>query len=439
MYMRELMRRKADLLAEARRLNDGAEQENRDLSEQESTRYNEIMAEVEQINGRIERGQRLENLEQAAGRAGERQIVTDGQIGMTRDELRRYSIVRAINAAASQDWRNAQLEREASEAVAKRMGRSAQGFWVPQDVLAAEQRDMVAGTPSAGGYLVSTDLLAQSFIELLRNRMMVRAAGATVLAGLVGDVAIPKQTGGATAYWVGESTAPTEGAQTLGQVALSPKTVGAWTDISRKLLKQSSVDVEAFVRNDLTSVLGLAIDSSALHGPGTGNAPTGIAATSGIGDVAGGTDGLAPIWAHMVALETAVAVDNADLGRLAYMSNAKVRGKLKSTPRTATYGDIMIWEPTSGNTPVNGYPFHVTNQVSSTLTKGSGTGVGVCSAIFFGNWADLIIGMWGGLDILVDPYTGGTAGTVRVIALQDVDVAVRHAESFAAMLDALTA
>lgn len=439
MYMRELMRRKADLLAEARRLNDGAEQENRDLSEQESTRYNEIMAEVEQINGRIERGQRLENLEQAAGRAGERQIVTDGQIGMTRDELRRYSIVRAINAAASQDWRNAQLEREASEAVAKRMGRSAQGFWVPQDVLAAEQRDMVAGTPSAGGYLVSTDLLAQSFIELLRNRMMVRAAGATVLAGLVGDVAIPKQTGGATAYWVGESTAPTEGAQTLGQVALSPKTVGAWTDISRKLLKQSSVDVEAFVRNDLTSVLGLAIDSSALHGPGTGNAPTGIAATSGIGDVAGGTDGLAPTWAHMVALETAVAVDNADLGRLAYMSNAKVRGKLKSTPRTATYGDIMIWEPTSGNTPVNGYPFHVTNQVSSTLTKGSGTGVGVCSAIFFGNWADLIIGMWGGLDILVDPYTGGTAGTVRVIALQDVDVAVRHAESFAAMLDALTA
>ncbi len=344
MNMRELMRRKADLLAEARKMNDGAEKENRDLSEQESTRYNEIMAEVEQINGRVERGQRLENLEQAAGRAGERQLVTDGQIGMSRDELRRYSIVRAINAAASQDWRNAQLEREASEATAKRMGRSAQGFWVPQDVLAAEQRDMVAGTPSAGGYLVSTDLLAQSFIELLRNRMMVRAAGATVLAGLVGDVAIPKQTGGATAYWVGESTAPTEGAQTLGQVALSPKTVGAWTDISRKLLKQSSVDVEAFVRNDLTSVLGLAIDSSALHGPGTGNAPTGIAATSGIGDVAGGTDGLAPTWAHMVALETAVAVDNADLGRLAYMSNAKVRGKLKSTPRTATYGDIMIWE-----------------------------------------------------------------------------------------------
>lgn len=152
--------------------------------------------------------------------------------------------------------------------------------------------------------------------------------------------------------------------------------------------------------------------------------------------MAGGTDGAAPTWANMVALETEVAVDNADVGRLAYMSNAKVRGKLKGTPRTATYGDIMIWEPTAGATPVNGYPFHVSNQVSSTLTKGSSSGV--CSAIFFGNWADLVYGLWGGLDILVDPYTGGTAGTVRVIALQDVDVAVRNPQSFAAMLDALT-
>lgn len=434
--IRELMRRRSELIAEARRLNDTAEGANRDLSEQEATRYNEIMVEVEQINGRIERGQRLENLDQAAGRAGQRQIVADGEIGMSRDDLRRYSLLRAIDAAANNNWHGAELERDASEAVARRTGRSPQGFWVPQDVLAVEMRDMLVGTPSAGGYLTGTDLLAQSFIELLRNRMMVRNAGATVLAGLVGDVAIPKQTGGATAYWVGENSDLTEGAQTVGQVALGPKTVGAFTDISRKLIKQSSIDVEAFVRSDLTSVLALAIDYAALHGPGTGNAPTGIAATSGIGSVAGGDNGLAPAWSHLISLETEVAQDNADLGRMAYMSNAKVRGKLKGTPRTATYGDIMIWEPNAGATPVNGYPFHVTNQVSSTLTKGSSSGV--CSAIFFGNWADLIIGMWGGLDILVDPYTGGKAGTVRVIAMQDVDIAVRHAESFAAMLDALT-
>lgn len=437
MNIRELLRRRAELIAEARTLNTTAEGENRDLSEQEATRYNAIMVEVDQLNARITRGQKVDELDALSGRAGERQIVADGEIGMSREDLQRYSLIRAINAAANKDWRGADLEREASEAVAKRMNRTPQGFWVPQDVLQADRRDLVVGTPSAGGYMVATELLAMSFIELLRNKMMTQQAGATVLAGLVGDVAIPKQTGAATHYWVGESSAVTEGQQTLGQVALTPHTVGAYTDISRKLLKQSAVDVEALVRNDLTQVLALAIDSAGLHGPGTGNAPTGIAATSGIGDVAGGTDGLAPTWAHMVALETAVAIDNADVGRLAYMSNAKVRGKLKGTPRTATYGDIMIWEPTSGATPVNGYPFHVTNQVSSALTKGSSSGV--CSAIFFGNWGDLVYGLWGGLDILVDPYTGGTAGTVRVIALQDVDVAVRRAESFAAMLDALTA
>jgi HK97 family phage major capsid protein len=432
MNMRELMSRRGELLAEARRLNDGAEQANRDLSEQESTRYDEIMAEVETINGRIERSQRLENLEQAAQRGGDRQIVADGQIGMTRDDLRRYSVVRAINARANGSWRGAEFEQEISQRMAQHLGRDPQGFFVPQDVLVAAQRDLVKGTPSAGGYMVDTDLLANSFIDLLRNRMMVRQAGATVLAGLVGDVAIPKQTAAGTAYWLGESGAPTESQQTLGQVTLAPKTVGAFTDMSRKLLKQSSVDVEIFVRNDLTQVLGLAMDYAALHGSGSANQPTGLETAVGA-TVVGGTDGLAPTWAHIIELETDVAVGNADVGRLAYMSNAKVRGKLKATPRTATYGDIMIWEPTAGNTPVNGYPFHVTNQVKGNIAKGSGTNL---SAIFFGNWADLLIGMWGGLDILVDPYTGGTSGTVRVVALQDVDIAVRNNASFAAMLDA---
>jgi HK97 family phage major capsid protein len=151
--------------------------------------------------------------------------------------------------------------------------------------------------------------------------------------------------------------------------------------------------------------------------------------------VAGGTNGAAPTWDHIVKLETEVAVDNADIGALAYMTNPKVRGKLKATPRTATYGDIMVWE--GNDTPLNGYPAYVTNQVRSDLTKG--TSSGVCSAIFFGNWNDLLIGMWGALDILVDPYSNSTSGTVRVVAFQDVDIAVRHPESFAAMLDALTA
>ena len=425
--LRELRDKRAQLIEKAKALIEAADEEKRALNDAENQAYDAVIGEIEQIDAEIVRREKLFAL------AAENAAKNGARIGMDGGDLKRYSLVRAIRAAASHDWRGAELEREASEATARQLGRDPQGFFVPQDWL--EQRDLVKGTNSAGGYLVSTDLLAQSFIELLRNRMMVQRAGATVLGGLVGDVAIPKQSGGATAYWVAENSAPTESQQTVGQVPLSPKTVGAFTEISRKLLKQSSIDVEAFVRNDLATVLALAIDYAALHGSGSSNQPTGIAATSGIGSVVGGTNGAAPTWSNIVALETEVSVDNADIGALAYMTNAKVRGKLKVTPRTATYGDIMVWE--NNNTPLNGYPAYVTSQVRSDLDKG--TSIGVCSAIFFGNWNDLLIGMWGGLDILVNPYANDTTGAVRVTALQDVDIAVRHPESFAAMLDALTA
>lgn len=426
MNARELRQRRAELIQQARGILNVAEQAKRDLTAEERQQYDALLGQIDQIGADVARIERLEGVEGSLRAQG----MPDPRIGMSDGEVRRYSLLRAIRAAATNDWSQAGLELEASRAVAQRVGKPAQGFYVPYDW--AEARDLVKGTPSAGGYLVSTDVLAQSFIDLLRNRMVVRAAGATVLSGLVGDIAIPKQTGGATAYWVGEGSAPTESQQTIAQVAMTPKTVGGFTDISRKLLLQSSIDVEAFVRQDLATVLALAIDYAALHGSGASNQPTGVASTSGIGLVVGGDNGAAPTWAHIVDLETEVAIDNADVGRLAYITNAKVRGKLKKTPVESGTG-IFVWD--KGNTPLNGYPAYVSNQVRRDLTKGTGTAL---SAIFFGNWGDLVLGMWGVLDLLVDPYTGGTSGTVRVVALQDVDVAVRHEESFSAMLDAIT-
>lgn len=356
-------------------------------------------------------------------------------IGLTDKEAKRFSFLRAINALSNPGDRKAQdaagFERECSDAVATLLGKGARGLWVPNEV---QRRDLVVGTATAGGHTVATDLLAASFIDLLRNKMAVMGMGAQMLSGLVGNIAIPRQTGGATAYWVAESAAPTESQQAFDQVTLSPKTVGAFSDISRKLLLQSSIDVEGFVRNDLAAVLALAIDLAAINGSGASNQPTGILNTSGIGDVAGGTNGLAPTWAHMVELETDVAVANADLGAMGYLTNAKVRGKLKTTEKFSSTGQT-VWG--DGGSPINGYKAGVSNQVPSNLTKG--TSSGVCSAVIFGNFADLIIGNWGSLDLMVDPYTNSTSGTVRVVALQDVDVAVRHAESFSAMKDALTA
>lgn len=355
-------------------------------------------------------------------------------IGMTRKEMERYSFVRVLHALANPTDRRAQeaagFELEASRAAADKAGRASRGAMVPTDVL---KRDLVVGTTTAGGHTVSTDLMAQDFITMLRNRMVIMGMGTRMLTGLSGNIAIPRHTGAATAYWVAESGAPTESQQAFDQVTMQPRTVGAYTDISRKLLLQSSLDVESFVREDLAKVLAQELQRTAINGSGTAPEPRGILNVAGIGSVAGGTNGAAPSWANIIALETEVAQDNADIGTLAYLTNAKVRGKLKGTEKASTTG-MYVWA--DGNTPLNGYRTEVTNVVPSNLTKGAASGV--CSAIIFGNFADLIIGMWGGLDLMVDPYTSSTSGTVRVVALQDADVAVRHAESFAAMVDALT-
>lgn len=357
-------------------------------------------------------------------------------IGMTDKEVRSFSIVRALHALANPmdqaAQRAAAFEFEASAAAAQKLGKQARGIMLPHDVLRAS--DLVKGTANKGGNLVATELLSGSFIDMLRNAMVLDSMGVVTLTGLVGDIAIPKQTGAATAYWVAEDGAPTASGQTVGQVPMSPKTVGAYTDISRKLLLQSSIDVEGMVQSDLARVLGLAIQQAAINGSGTSNQPKGILGGHVVNPtILGGTNGAAPTWEHIVGLETAVSVANADVGTLAYLTNAKVRGKLKTTSKVSGQNGF-IWE--NGDTPLNGYRAAVTNAVPSNITKGSATN---CSAAIFGNWADLVIGMWGSLDLTVDTITLGTSGAVRVIALQDVDIAVRNAESFATFADILTA
>ena len=354
-------------------------------------------------------------------------------IGLDKRETKRYSMLRVLNALANPGdaaaQRAAAFERECSEAAATKLGKQARGFMVPNEI---QKRDLNVTTATAGGNLVATDLLAGSFIDALRNAMVINGLGTRMLTGLVGNIAIPRLSGTGTAYWVAENTAPTESDQTIAQVTLSPKTVGAFTDISRRLLLQSSLDVEAMVQNDLATILGLAIQQAAISGSGASNQPSGIL-TRVTSSVIGGANGAAPTWANMIALESDVAVANADIGTLAYLTNAKVRGKLKSTSKVSGQNGF-VWE--QGDTPVNGYRTAVTNAVPSNLVKG--TSGAVCSAIIYGNFADLVIGMWGALDLMVDPYTGSTAGTVRVVALQDVDVQLRNVVSFATMVDALT-
>ncbi len=383
----------------------------------------------------IQAGHTVEQFQAEALRSMATKPVQTADIGMDKAEVKRYSLMRALNALSNPGDQAAQraaaFERECSEAQAKVLGKSARGLFVPNEV---QKRDLLVGTPTAGGNTVATDLLSGSFIDILRNAMVINRMGVRMMTGLVGQVAIPKQTGSATAYWVAENAAPTESQQSFGQVTMTPKTVGAWTDISRRLLLQSSIAVENLVQTDLATVLGLAIQQAAINGSGASNQPSGLMTLLTTPAVVGGTNGAAPTWANVIALETAIASANADVGTLGYLTNAKVRGKLKGTEKFTTSNGQPIFE--AGNTPLNGYQCAITNAVPSNITKGTGTNL---SAMLFGNWADLMIGMWGSLDLMVDPYTGSTAGTVRVVALQDVDVAVRNLESFASFVDIITA
>jgi HK97 family phage major capsid protein len=335
-----------------------------------------------------------------------------GDIGLSAKETREFSFQRAINALANPGDRKLQeaaaFERECSEAAAARAGKVAQGIMVPSEVL---RRDLTVGTASGAGDLVGTDFRPGSFIELLRNRSALAGLGVTSLTGLTGNVAIPRQTAAATAYWVAESGSPTESQQTVDQVNLSPKTVGAFTDYSRRLMLQASIDVEQMIRQDLATVLALEIDRVGLYGLGNTSQPLGIKLTTGINTEDFGA--ATPTYTEVVSMESKIAADNADIGAMAYLMNATMRGNLKTKDKGTDTG-AYVFEP--GGT-VNGYSAVVSNQVES-------------GDIFFAVWSQLIMAMWSGLDLTVDPYTHSTSGTVRVVALQDVDFAVRHPEGF---------
>lgn len=340
---------------------------------------------------------------------------SSNEVGLEAKEVKRFSFLRAINALANPSDRKAQddaaFEYEVSAEASKRYDKPASGILVPNEVLSnyIGRRDLNVGTGSAGGDLVETELLAGSFIELLRNRMAVMQAGVTTLNGLSGNVSIPRQTSASVAYWVGEGGAGTESQQAFDQVNLTPKTIAAFTDYTRRLLLQSSISVETMVRDDIAKQIALALDAAAIYGTGSSNQPTGITQTTGIG-----TQTITGVgtFEELIAMETDVAVANADQGALKYIVNATARGGLKSVKKDAGSGEFVF-----ANNEINGYPVIVSNQLTN-------------NDCLFGDFSQLIAAFWSGLDITVDPFAGATSGNVRIIALQDIDFGVKQPSAF---------
>lgn len=371
----------------------------------------------------IQEGKTADEFQRAAIEKLSTMPVKSAEIGLTDKESKRFSIHNLINAQAnpgdSAARARATFEYECSDAVSKVTGRQANGVFVPYDVLS--KRDLTAGNEASAGTLITTELRGDSFIELLRKRMVMAGLGVRFIDGLVGDVDFPRLIGAGSAYWVGEQEAPNKSQTSYDRVKLSAKTVGARTIISRKLRQQTSFGVENMTLDDLNKVLMLEMQRVMINGSGQDNEPLGLLNIPGIAQMAA----TGPIdWKRIVALETAVSTLDADVGDLAYLTNALVRGALKTTQKAEGTNGQMIWA--EGNTPVNGYNCAITNAVPSNF----GT-TNDLSALIYGNFNDIYVGLWGGVDLLVDPYTGGAQGDLQLRVLQDMDMAVRHKESFA--------
>lgn len=354
-------------------------------------------------------------------------------LGMSEDDQRAYSILRGIQSCIKRGKNIPDgLEGDVHAEMEKlSIPGERSGFMVPANAPVRCQpsrrhnRDLQVSVFGQGGATVPTNLVTP-IIELLRNRMVTEKLGVIVMGGLTGNVAIPRQTGAATAYSLPESSTLTKSTQVLDQILMAPHRVGAYNDYTKQLLLQSSIDVENFIRDDLMKVIALKWDSLIIYGQGAGSEPQGIVNTPGIGAV---LFGAAATFAKLVAFETALAVLNADDGAMAYATSPSVRGTLKSAAKLLTGATTVaaqpLWENagTPGEGMVNGYRAIASNQIQN-------------NQVIFGNWSDVIHALYGGYDVVVNPYSRDTDAAVRITINTFGDVAVRHAASFAVSSDA---
>jgi HK97 family phage major capsid protein len=359
------------------------------------------------------------------------QCYTNPTIGLSAKDCRRYSLARVYRSLERNEQPHDGLELEASQEVAKRGGGLFTGFSVPFDVLADRgQRDMTVGTFGQGGAFVQT-AVDSSPIELLRNAISALRLGATVLTGLRGNLALPRQTGAATVSGLSEIAQAQVSNQTIDQPILTPKRVAAKLVYSRQLLIQSSPSVEMWLREDLFAQFALKLDYFIYNGAGGNSEPLGIINTPGIGSVIFGG---AASWGTILNFEANLANANAEVlgAKISFVTTPSCRNKWKQTAQAligaTTVSAKPIWETGKWNDAtndglVNGYRAAVTQQV---LNNG----------VFCGNFKEVVLGMWGdGISLINDQFTRADQGEIVITGNAYADVTLRHPQSFCVSAD----
>jgi HK97 family phage major capsid protein len=334
---------------------------------------------------------------------------------------RNFSLTRAINRLGEGKPLDG-VEGEVCAEFARSLGgRKSEGHWIPRSILESRS-GMFAGDFNAGGSMVGT-VTSSNLIEKLVPQPIVQQAGATVMDGLQGNVSIPRQGGTASTQWLAEGAEITDASIQTDDVVLSPRRIGSLCSFTKQLLAQSSIGVESFIRAELQRATDQAIDAAALYGTGTNGQPKGIfglnVQDSGIGTV---TFSGSPTWAKILEFKAALASENALRGSLKWILSPLVEASFAGTEKAEGYPVYLASEG-----KCNGYDMHAT-------TVGDGTDFE--NRVLFGNFSDMIIARWAGVDLVVDPYTLAAKGRVRIVVNSLVDVAVRHPESFVVSTDA---
>jgi HK97 family phage major capsid protein len=424
---KELKEERGQLLNEMNSIVQTAETEKRELTPEQQTRFTELRELIEGMEKKISDAEFLEdqNRRNAAKNIAQTQQKNEDK------QIREYSFVRAIRSKIGEgeklDGFELEMHQEAAKE-AREMGLKVEGIGIPQMIINPEKRTILAGTETE---LIPT--IKTGFIDMLQARLVLQSLGVNFMTGLSGNFSMPRGTAGATAAWKAENAEAVESTQTFDEITMSPKKLTTYSQYSKQMLLQSVVAIESYVRNDLMMATALEVDRTGINGSGSSPEPRGILNVVGIGSVALGDNGDVPSYENIIALLKEVEIDNADMGVLGFLTNPQAKARLMVTKTDAGSG-LFVWDK-SQPTNLIGYNARVTTQVPSTLTKGTGTGL---SAMIYGDFSSLIIGQWGGLDLIVDPYTLATYGYVRVVIHSFWDMAVKHAQSFAAIKDMVT-
>lgn len=342
--------------------------------------------------------------------------------------FKNYDLSRAILSFADRGQTSAPLERDVSKKLAERAEKlglqtGTQEMFIPAEVFA---RTLDTSGASA---LQSHDPVG--YHDVLNVATFVGRLGASFDDSLAGRKAHSMLTGDVEASWVADDEAPSESSATADQVEVEAKVACLWITVSRALLKTGGERLNAYLLGVMRSAVARAIDRAAFAGTGSDNQPTGLVYHPDVPVAAIGANGGAPSWSHLANMRETVLDAGADAANCGFATNPKVGRKLMTTPWISGDGTRPVYDPNEGT--LLGARAVESSLIPSDLTKGTSSD---CSAIIFGDWSQLIVSSWGGISVIVDPFTLATSGRVRMTVWWTGDITVIKPTAFCVVKDA---